>query len=134
LDIREAAERFARVWEASWARHDADAIVALYAADCVHRSMPFRPVHVGHGELAEYLRQSFTDEPVTDVRFGTPIVDGDHAVVEYLATLTESDGDRPVTLAGCAFVRFRVDGLVAEVRDYWHIADGHREPTGAAFI
>jgi SnoaL-like domain len=133
VDTREAAERFARVWEASWPRGDADAILALYAAGCVHRSMPFRPLHAGRDELAGYLRQTFTGEPATDVRFGTPIVDGDHAVVEYLATLVES-GDRPVTLAGCAFVRFGADGLVVEVRDYWHTADGHREPTGDLFI
>ncbi|WP_225993258.1 nuclear transport factor 2 family protein [Actinomadura rudentiformis] len=127
--MREAAERFARVWEAAWARSDVDAIAELYAEDCVHRSMPFRPPHVGRAALIEYLRGSFAEEPASDVRFGTPIVDGDRAVVEF-RVLAEG----PITLAGCAFVRFAPDGLVAEVRDYWHVVEGHQEPSGTLFF
>ncbi|MEU5875987.1 nuclear transport factor 2 family protein [Spirillospora sp. NPDC047279] len=131
MDVHEAAERFARVWESAWERSDADTIAALYAGDCLHRSMPFRPLHVGRAALLDYLRASFAEEPASDVRFGTPLVDGDRAVVEFRVLATEAGGGRPVSLAGCAFVRFRPDGLVAEVRDYWHAADGHREPTGS---
>ncbi|WP_243773218.1 nuclear transport factor 2 family protein [Actinomadura barringtoniae] len=126
VDGREAAERFARVWEAGWVRGDVESIAALYAEDCVHRSMPFRPLHVGRAALIEYLRESFAEDRAVDVRFGTPIVDGDRAVVEFRVV---GEGS---TLAGCAFVRFGTDGLVAEVRDYWHEGDG--EPTGRLFF
>jgi ketosteroid isomerase-like protein len=131
---REAADRFARVWEAGWARHDVDAIAPLYAEDCIHRSMPFRPVHVGRSAVVDYVRWAFANERATGVRFGTPIVDGDRAVVEYWATLVEQDNAAPVTIAGCAFVRFRPDGLVVEARDYWHVADGHQQPQGTEFM
>ena len=47
MDPREAAERFARMWEVGWLRGDVAAISALYAEDCIHRSMPFRPLHEG---------------------------------------------------------------------------------------
>ena len=50
------------------------------------------------------------------------------------ATPVEEAGGKPVTIAGCALVRFRADGLVAEARDYWNLADGHRQPTGAEFL
>ncbi|MFG1997959.1 nuclear transport factor 2 family protein [Spirillospora sp. NPDC048911] len=129
MDLREVAERFARVWEMAWGRADVDAIAQLYAEDCVHRSMPFRPLHVGRAELIAYLRESFAEEPALEVRFGTPIVDGDRAVVEFWVL-----AEGPVTLAGCAFVRFGPDGLVAEVRDYWHAVEGHREPAGTLFF
>ncbi|GAA3786281.1 hypothetical protein GCM10022226_00480 [Sphaerisporangium flaviroseum] len=130
MDSREAAGRFARTWERGWAAHDADLIGTLYADGCTHRSMPFRPVHQGRSGLLEYIRWSFDAERATDVRFGTPLVDGDRAFVEYRVFLVEKEGDKPVTLAGCAAVRFGEDGLVTEARDYWHVADGHREPEG----
>jgi hypothetical protein len=31
-------------------------------------------------------------------------------------------------------VRFLPDGLVAEARDYWNLADGHQPPTGREFL
>lgn len=111
-----------------------DLLGALYAGGCTHRSMPFRPVHQGRTGLLDYIRWSFVSERATDVRFGSPIVDGDRAFVEYRAFLVENEGDKPVTLAGCAAVRFDEDGLVVEARDYWHIADGHHEPEGDLFL
>lgn len=134
VDLRKAARRFARTWEAGWARRDVDGIAELYAADCVHRSMPFRPPHMGRTAVVDYLRWSFADEPATSVRFGDPIVDGDRAVMEYLVTAVEAATERPVTLSGCAFVRFNDEGLVTEVRDYWHLTEGHHEPVGALFL
>ncbi|RCG21894.1 nuclear transport factor 2 family protein [Sphaerisporangium album] len=134
MDTREAAERFARTWQSGWAAHDAGLIGTLFAEGCVHRSMPFRPVHRGRVEVLDYIRWSFASERATDVRFGVPIVDGDRAFVEYRVFLVESEGDKPVTLAGCAVVRFGEDGLAVEVRDYWHVADGHQDPQGDLFL
>jgi ketosteroid isomerase-like protein len=134
VDMRREAKRFADVWRAGWANGEAESIAALYAEDCVHRSMPFRPPHEGRQGLVDYARWSFESEPAVDVRFGEPMVDGDRAVVEFRAWVVEKESDRPVTLAGCAFVRFGADGLVVEARDYWHTAEGHREPTGRLFF
>ena len=134
MDPRAAADRFARTWEEAWRQHDVDAIAALYAADCTHRSMPFRPVHEGRAAVADYVRWAFSTEETTEVRFGTPLVDGDLATVEYWATAVERDGAQPATLAGVGLLRFDADGLVVEARDYWHTAEGHQRPTGSLFF
>lgn len=133
MDTAQAARRFVRVWERSWAAHDVDAILELYAADCVHRSMPFREPHRGPDELAAYIRWSFAAEHTTDVRFSEPIVGQDGLAVAEFRVLAEEDG-QPSTLAGCVFVRFDAEGLAVETRDYWHTVTGHQEPTGSLFL
>ncbi|KOG43599.1 nuclear transport factor 2 family protein [Streptomyces resistomycificus] len=133
MQTREAAERFVRVWERGWAGHDVDALLELYAEDCVHRSMPFREPHRGRAELAGYLRRSFAEERVTDVRFSPPLVGpGGVAVAEFRVLATECG--EPSTLAGCVFVRFDAAGAAVETRDYWHTVAGGREPTGSLFF
>ncbi|HVQ90169.1 MAG TPA: nuclear transport factor 2 family protein [Mycobacteriales bacterium] len=134
VTTREAAQRFARTWEACWGRGEADPLADLYAPDCVHRSAPFRPVHRGRAGVLEYARWAFGQERAVEVRFGPPAVDGDRAVVEFWATQVEADGGKPVTIAGCVWVRFNPDGLAAETRDYWHVTDGHRRPESALFL
>jgi hypothetical protein len=124
MEVRAAAARFAEVWQESWVSENVEAITALYADDCIHRSMPFREPHAGKQALADYLRWSFADEHAASVRFSTPIVDGDRAVIEFWVTF-EGGG----TLAGCVFARFR-DGLAVETRDYWHPAEETLENPG----
>jgi uncharacterized protein (TIGR02246 family) len=133
METREAAERFVRVWERAWAGHDVEALLRLYAEDCVHRSMPFRAPHRGRTEVAEYLRRSFAEERVTDVRFSPPVVGPDGVAVAEFRVLAE-DGGKASTLAGCVFVRFDAAGSAVETRDYWHTVPGHREPEGALFF
>ncbi|MPY59127.1 nuclear transport factor 2 family protein [Streptomyces spongiae] len=136
METAEAARRFVRVWERAWAAHAVDALLELYAEDCVHRSMPFRAPHRGRAEIAEYLRRSFAGERVTDVRFGPPMTGGGGLTVAEFRVMAEDtgEGDRPSTLAGCVFVRFDAEGLAVETRDYWHTESGHQEPTGRLFI
>ncbi|MFD3583516.1 nuclear transport factor 2 family protein [Streptomyces sp. NPDC058683] len=133
MDTRDAAERFVRVWERSWATHDVDALLALYAEDCEHRSMPFREPHRGRDGLAAYLRWSFEAERVTDVRFSAPLVGADGVAVAEFRVLSEESGTA-ATLAGCVFVRFDGQGLAVASRDYWHTAEGHQEPYGGLFL
>ncbi|MFD4596465.1 nuclear transport factor 2 family protein [Streptomyces sp. NPDC058464] len=133
MDTREAAERFVKAWERGWAAHDVDALLALYAEDCVHRSMPFRDPHRGRDELAAYLRWSFEAERVTDVRFSAPLVGPDGVAAAEFRVRSE-EGGAAATLAGCVFVRFDTQGLAVESRDYWHSADGHQEPAGRLFL
>jgi ketosteroid isomerase-like protein len=128
MEVRNAAARWASTWVTAWTSHDVDAVVGLYAEQCVHRSTPFREPHRGRRGVREYVAGAFAGEStVVDVRFGTPAVDGDRACVEYWALLLDRDG-APVTLAGSAFARFDEDGLLTEVRDYWHEAPGHVVP------
>jgi ketosteroid isomerase-like protein len=128
MDARSAAARWADTWVSAWRSHDVEAVVALYAEASLHRSTPFREPHPGRAGVREYLVAAFADEStVVDVRFGTPLVDGDRAWVEYWAVLHDRDGT-PVTLAGSAFARFDADGLITEARDYWHQTAGHIPP------
>ncbi|MCZ0991028.1 nuclear transport factor 2 family protein [Streptomyces diastatochromogenes] len=133
MDTRVAAERFVRVWERAWAAHDVDALIELYAEDCVHRSMPFREPHRGRDELAAYLRWSFAEEQVTDVRFSAPLVGPGGIAVAEFRVLSE-EGGSPAALAGCVFVRFDEEGRAVETRDYWHTTEGHQEPAGRLFL
>ncbi|MFD3563212.1 nuclear transport factor 2 family protein [Streptomyces sp. NPDC058686] len=133
MDTADAARRFVETWERGWARHDVPALLALYAQDCVHRSMPFRAPHRGRAELGDYLRWSFEGERPLDVRFGPPVVGPDGLAVAEFRVVAEEGGETS-TLAGCVFVRFRADGLAVETRDYWHQTGGRREPEGALFL
>jgi hypothetical protein len=79
--------------------------------------------------VREYLVGAFAEEStVVAVQFGEPVVDGQRACVEYRAETLDRDG-APVTLAGAAFAHFDADGLLTEVRDYWHETAGHRAAT-----
>jgi hypothetical protein len=62
MDSQAAAQRWAATWTAAWQAHDVEAVVALYAEDCVHRSTPFRPPHRGRRSVRDYLTQAFADE------------------------------------------------------------------------
>jgi uncharacterized protein (TIGR02246 family) len=128
MDPRAAARRWAATWTTAWQTHDVEAVVALYAEDCVHRSTPFRPPHRGRQAVREYVAQAFADEQRIDkVRFTTPVVQGDRACVEYWAWFLDQGGTA-MTLAGCAMARFDADGRITQARDYWHLEEGRRTP------
>ncbi|HEV8649781.1 MAG TPA: nuclear transport factor 2 family protein [Actinomycetes bacterium] len=122
MDAYEAARRWSREWEAGWRDRDAESIGKLYAKHAQHHPTPFRPAIA----MVDYVVSALEGESDADPVFGTPVVQGDRAVVEYWATLLE--GGEPVTIAGCSFLRFDADGLVTEQRDYWHQRDGHQQP------
>ena len=123
----EAARRWAQVWERGWREHDVDRIVGLYGEDASFRSAPFREAKHGPAGVREYVEWAFADEePGGEIRFGTPFVVGDRALVEYWAVVA-SEGSVQ-TIAGISVIRFASDGLVADQRDYWHAQDGRLEP------
>ena len=89
---------------------------------------PFRPPHRGRQAVRDYVTQAFAEEQrIDDVRFGTPVVEGDRACVEYWARFLDQQG-RTMTLAGCAMARFDADDLITEARDYWHVQESHEPP------
>jgi uncharacterized protein (TIGR02246 family) len=113
MDSQAAARRWAATWRAAWQADDVEAVVALYAEDCVHRSTPFRPPHRGRQAVRDYVTRAFADEQrIDDVRFDTPVVQGDRACVEYWARFLDQRGTA-MTLAGCAMARFDADSLIA---------------------
>jgi hypothetical protein len=113
MDTREAAQRWAEVWERGWREHDAAAIAALYGEGAFWQQHPFRePEH-------NYLARVFAEEESARCQFGTPIVDGELAAVPWSAQTRLVDGGTE-DLAGVSLLRFSNDGLVLEERDFWN--------------
>ena len=111
MDTREAAQRWADVWERGWHEHDADAITALYADGAFWQQHPFREPEPG------YLARVFAEEESAECQFGRPIVDGDQAAVHWTAQTRLADGGTE-DLAGVSVLRFDASGLVLEHRDF----------------
>jgi SnoaL-like domain len=113
VDARQAAQRWAEVWERGWPEHDVAAISALYAEGAFWQQHPFRDPEPG------YLARVFAEEESAECRFGVPIVDGDQAAVPWSAQTRLTDGGNE-DLAGVSLLRFGADGLVVEERDFWN--------------
>jgi hypothetical protein len=111
MNAREAAQRWADVWERGWPEHDAASIEALYAKGAYWQQHPFREPEPG------YLARVFAEEESAQCQFGTPIVDGDQAAVPWTAQ-TRLAGGGSEDLAGVSLLRFSADGLVVEERDF----------------
>jgi hypothetical protein len=115
MDTREAARRWAQVWERGWREHDAAAIADLYAVDAFWQQHPF------HEPEAGYLTRVFAEEESAECQFGTPIVDGDQAAVPWRAQTKLTNGGTE-DLSGVSLLRFSADGLVVAERDFWNQA------------
>jgi ketosteroid isomerase-like protein len=114
-------------WSRAWPARDAAAVGALYAEDAVFVSHPFREPQAP----AEYAAWAFANQANVELRFGTPVVDGDRAAVDWWAVVTSTDGSAE-TLAGTSLLRFGRDGLVLEQRDSWAAEPGRRTLPGWA--
>ncbi|MEO8246509.1 MAG: nuclear transport factor 2 family protein [Chloroflexota bacterium] len=126
MNTRAAAARWADTWHRAWEALEVDPISALYAEDAVLTTQPFREVDRGRAGVAAYVGGAFADERAVRAWFGSPVVDGDRASVEWWAALLEDGAE--VTLAGTSSLQFGSDGLVTAQRDTWNMAPGRREP------
>jgi hypothetical protein len=113
VDTREAAQRWADVWQRGWPEHDETAITALYAEGALWQQHPFRDPDPG------YLARVFAEEESAVCQFGAPIVDGDQAAVPWSAQTRLTDGGTE-DLVGVSLLRFNADGVVVEERDFSH--------------
>lgn len=106
-----------------------EAIVALYAADAIFSSEPFREPYRGRAGVREYVTAAFAAEREPRVWISPPIVDGARAAISWWCALVE-DGQE-ATLAGTSVLRFAPDGAVLEQWDAWNALDRReRPPTG----
>ena len=110
----EAARRWVDVWSRAWPAADADSIAALYAADAVFYSHPFRELQ----SPREYVEAVFAEQAEAQCRFGEPIVAEDRAAVDWWGVIVAHDGSVE-TVAGTSLLRFDAEGLVVEQRDAW---------------
>ena len=120
------AQRWAETWRRAWEAGDADALAALYAPHATFSSEPFRVPSQGPAGVREYARGAFASESEVRARFGSPLIDGAHAAVEWWATLRE--GGEQITLAGTSVLRFDGGGMVVEQRDTWNQIAGWQQP------
>ena len=125
MDARLAAQRWADTWATAWMAKDAEAVASLYAEGAAFRSHPFRELQ----HPRAYAEWAFSEQDAAECWFGTAVVDGNRATVEYWAVVSFEGRDE--TIAGIAVIRFDDDGFVAEQRDYWNAQAGrHALPDG----
>lgn len=105
--------------------HDLDAIMAMFAEDCVLETprgpSPFGGRFDGRPAVREGLASRFTGIP--DVHYGDPIhfVCGNTGISKWRLTGTTVTGQK-IDLQGCDFFSFR-DGKVTKKDSYWKIVD-----------
>lgn len=126
MDVTDAAQRWATVWEHAWSTKDAEAIVALYADHAEYRALVLREPELGAIGVRAYLERIFGEEDDIECRFGPPVASGDRAAVEWWARWTEDGAD--LTMAGVTVLRFDAGGMVVDHRDYWNATDGREPP------
>ncbi|MGH3012414.1 MAG: nuclear transport factor 2 family protein [Gaiellaceae bacterium] len=119
-------EEWIAAYGRAWVARDADAAVALFTDDAVYRSHPFREPHAGSDGIREYWTRATSTQEEFELRFGEPVVEGSKAVVEWWAVMR--DDGAWITLPGALLLRFAADGRCEELREYWHVDDGRREP------
>jgi ketosteroid isomerase-like protein len=127
VNIEAATRAWIDGWSRAWPVGDVATVAALYAADALFFSHPFRKLQAP----AEYAAWAFADQSRAECRFGEPIVSGDRAAVDWWAAITANDGSVE-TVAGTSLLRFAPDGLVVEQRDAWASESGYHELDGWA--
>jgi ketosteroid isomerase-like protein len=106
-------------------RHDLDAIMALFAEDCVFESPrgpdPWGRRFEGKGEVAKGLAARFSGIP--DVRYEGQgdFVSGERGVSEWTLRGTTIGGER-LEVRGCDLWTFRGDEVIRK-DSYWKIVE-----------
>jgi ketosteroid isomerase-like protein len=122
MTVEEWIEAYGRAWR----EKDATAAASLFTGTAVYRSHPLREPHIGTDAIHTYWSRATEDQDEFELRFGTPIVAGDRAAVEWWAQMRVDGED--VTLPGILYLRFAPDGRCEELREAWHLEDGRHPP------
>lgn len=110
----------------AWEGLDPDAAAALFSADSSYRDQPFAEPFHGPAGVHEYWSGVTATQEDVKFRFGTPVVFGQRAAVEWWVTMRNGGAD--VTLAGEFLLHFDEHGLCSELREYWHFSEGRVDP------
>ena len=106
-------------------RHDLDAIMSLFAEDCVFESPrgpdPWGRRFEGRAAVREGLGGRFTTIPDVHYGEGSHFVAGDRGVSEWTLTGTTTAGAR-LEVRGCDIWTFRGDEVVLK-NSYWKIVE-----------
>ncbi len=110
----------------AWETRDPDAAAALFTEDASYREQPYAEPFAGREGVRQYWATVTETQEDVKVRYGNPVVSGDHAAVEWWVTMR--NGGMDVTLAGEFLLVFDESGLVKTLREYWHFSEGQLEP------
>jgi hypothetical protein len=110
----------------AWVDRDPDAAAALFTEDSKYREEPYADAFPGAAGVHDYWTRVTETQSDIEMDWGTPVVDGDRAAVEWWVRMT--NGGTPVTLAGSMTLLFAGDGRCRELREYWHFAPEHKTP------
>jgi ketosteroid isomerase-like protein len=129
-DFKEEVEmdidRWLSGYKAAWEARDADAAAALFSEDALYRESPYEEPFRGRQGVHDYWTRVTATQSDVNVRYGTVIAGSDRAAVEWWVTLKNDGTD--VTLAGEFYLLFDSDGLVRDLREYWHFGEGAIAP------
>src|SRR5271155_4780199 len=124
---RERAMAFLENYRRTWEAWDVDGFVELFSDDAVYVDHPTEKIAVGREAVAAFLRNEESEQGAASVRMGTPIIDGNHVVVEYWVTRT--NGDEKATLTGCLLAQLDpTDSRCRRIHEYWFDIPGHPSP------
>jgi hypothetical protein len=107
-------------------RRDPDAAAVLFTPDAVYQEQAFAPAYIGRDAIRSYWATVTATQSDVELRYGTLVVAGRKAAVEWWANLR--DGGADVTLAGEFMLTFARGGLCSSLREYWFFAEGRLAP------
>lgn len=110
----------------AWESRDPAAAAALFTPDAPYREQPYQEPFPGQDGVRAYWAEVTATQSDVRFRYGTPMVVGDRAVVEWWVTM--KNGGVDVTLAGVFLLRFAADGRCSDLNEYWHFSEGQLEP------
>jgi hypothetical protein len=110
----------------AWENRNPDAAAALFTEDARYTEQPYQEPFIGRSGVRDYWAEVTATQDDVVFRYGTPVVDGSRAAVEWWVTMR--NGGMDVTLAGEFLLAFDEQGLCSELREYWHFSEGQLQP------
>jgi hypothetical protein len=110
----------------AWIERDADAAAVLFTEDATYAEQPYQAAFIGRDGVRDYWARVTATQTAIEIKYGEPITVGERTAVEWWTTLT--NGGVPVTLAGAFMLTFDAAGLCRTLREYWHFAEGTKDP------
>lgn len=110
----------------AWHSRDPEAAAALFAPGSRYFEKPYDEPFNGPEGVRDYWTKVTSTQDELNLRWGTPLVVGNRAAVEWWVTLLNHGA--AVTLAGAMILVFGDDGLCAELREYFEFSEGHQTP------
>lgn len=135
---RRTIESWIERYGMAWRDKDVDGVAELFTEDATYAAHPTEEPNRGREGIRAYWRQVTATQRDVDLRFGTPVVEGNRATVEWWALMNDPEwgpprDDAAVTLPGCLILRFTDDGLCVELREYWNVEFGRHVPAPAGW-